>query len=63
MKFQITETNNIDLSKDELIKFRHLLNIFHKEFKDRATTDIDLFVNICDNAIYDMLKELDKEEF
>lgn len=61
MKFQITETNNIDLSKDELIKFRHLLNIFHKEFKDRANTDIDLFVNICNNAVYDMIKEINKE--
>ena len=61
MEFQITETNGIDLSKEELIKFKNLLNIFYKEFKDRATTDIDLFVNICDNAIYDMMKEIDKE--
>ena len=51
------------LTKEELITFKNLLNIFHKEFKDRANTDIDLFVNICNNALYDMMKEIDKEEF
>lgn len=54
---------NIKLSKEELIKFKNLLGIFHKDFKECANTDIDLFVNICNNAFYDMLKELDKEEF
>jgi hypothetical protein len=52
---------NIRLSKEEIKKFKNVLDIFHKEFKDRANTDIDLFVNICNNAFYDMLKELDKE--
>lgn len=52
---------NIILSKEELIKFKNLLGIFHKDFKERANTDIDLFVNICNNALYDMMKEIDKE--
>lgn len=54
---------NIKLSKEELIKFKNLLGIFHKDFKERANTDIDLFVNICNNALYDMMKEVDREEF
>ena len=54
---------NIKLSKEEITKFRNLLALFHKDFKERANTDIDLFVNICNNTFYDMLKELDKEEF
>jgi hypothetical protein len=54
---------SIRLSKEEITKFRNLLGIFCKDFKERANTDIDLFVNICNNTFYDMLKELDKEEF
>lgn len=54
---------NIRLSKEEIKKFQNLLALFHKNFKERANTDIDLFVNICNNTFYDMLKELDKEEF
>lgn len=59
----MTDSKYPKLSKEEIKKFNALLNIFHKEFKDRANTDIDLFVNICNNALYDMMKELDKEEF
>ena len=54
---------NIRLSKEEIKKFQNLLALFHKNFKERANTDIDLFVNICNNTFYDMLKELDREEF
>lgn len=54
---------NIKLSKEEINKFQNLLGIFRRDFKERANTDIDLFVNICNNTFYDMLKELDREEF
>ena len=46
---------NIRLSKEEITKFQKLLEIFHKDFKERANTDIDLFVNICNNAFYDII--------
>ena len=61
MIFNMPNNDSVDLSAAEIAKFRKLLKIFGQIHKEDARTDIDLFINMCDNSLYDMYEFLTKE--
>lgn len=56
MIFDITNNDRFELTPREVTKFRALLKTLGQMFKEDAKTDVDLFINLCDNELYDMYK-------
>lgn len=61
MVFDIPDHGGFELTPSEVTKFRALLKTFGQIFKDDAKTDVDLFINLCDNELYDMYKIMTEE--
>ena len=61
MIFDTPNNGRFELTLSEVTKFRALLKAFGQIFKDDAKTDVDLFINLCDNELYDMYKIMTEE--
>lgn len=61
MIFDTPNYGRFELTQEEVTKFRALLKTFGQIFNEDAKTDIDLFINLCDNELYDMYKIMTEE--
>ena len=61
MIFDIPNHGRFELTPREITKFRALLKTFGQIFKEDAKTDINLFISLCDNELYNMYKIITEE--
>ena len=45
------------LTSDEIVKFIKLFDVMYNNFEEDSRTDVALFVNMCKNKLYNILKE------